>query len=666
MTNQKENYKKQNRYFYFFIIIILSVSVIVLFGMLLNMANTAESLAQSLINKTTSEVNDKLENYFDKIKGSLIATKQLCDQGILDALKINNTSAYFLPVFNTYPEVNTIVVANTEGNEFSIIREDSTWLTNVVFESSDSGMVINRELWKGNIFDKIIIKKWTDCNAQYDPRTRPWFIGAMKTEYPEEPWWTEPYIFFTHQIPGITASMRSFCPYTKKTSIIQYDILLSEISEFTISEHTTANSKTFVLTNDLKVIGLPNEPKFNNPDSISKYVLKEFNKIGSGVLESSVNNWKQLGENYSDAFSLEINDEKWWIKISRFELGKNRLFLIGVAVLENDFLSEVNSTKNVVIGGFLIVLIIIIIVIRQYIVKRKMNLLLALQKEQISNQRDEISKQHKLVVEQKKEIEDSIRYAKRIQTAVLPADKYADSILGEHFIVFRPKDVVSGDFYWATQTEEWIIVTAADSTGHGVPGAFMSMLGVSFLNEIVGKKDVTNTGDILNNLRTSIIDALKQTGKEGTQKDGMDMSIVAIHKTRKYALWSGANNPIWIIRNSPVENTSIEITDSVEEIKPDKMPVAIHERMDSFKTHEIQLNPGDKLYLFTDGLPDQFGGQKGKKFLYKRFKEILVKYSGLPMLEQGKQIEKELNNWVNGFDEKFEQIDDITVLGLRI
>ena len=192
------------------------------------------------------------------------------------------------------------------------------------------------------------------------------------------------------------------------------------------------------------------------------------------------------------------------------------------------------------------------------------------------------------------------------------------------------------------------------------------MAGMSSLAEIVGKKDVTNTGDILNNLRTSIIDALKQTGKEGTQKDGMDMSIVAIHKTRKYALWSGANNPIWIIRNSPVENTSIEITDSVEEIKPDKMPVAIHERMDSFKTHEIQLNPGDKLYLFTDGLPDQFGGQKGKKFLYKRFKEILVKYSGLPMLEQGKQIEKELNNWVNGFDEKFEQIDDITVLGLRI
>jgi serine phosphatase RsbU (regulator of sigma subunit) len=289
-----------------------------------------------------------------------------------------------------------------------------------------------------------------------------------------------------------------------------------------------------------------------------------------------------------------------------------------------------------------------------------------MQKEEISRQRDEIKKQHEIVVEHKKEIDDSIRYAKRIQTAVLPADKYADSILGEHFIIFRPKDVVSGDFYWATKTDEWTVVTAADCTGHGVPGAFMSMLGISFLNEIVSKKELTNTGDVLNYLRKSVIDALKQTGGEGTQKDGMDMSLVAIHKDRKKAMWSGANNPLLIIRKQKRVESTNDVSDIVEEIKPDKMPVAVHVTMDAFSFHEFDVNEGDRLYLFSDGLPDQFGGEKGKKFLYKRFKQILVETSNLDIKEQGNALETELDAWMNFNGKKYEQVDDITVIGLQI
>jgi len=658
--------KSKNRYFYLFIIIVLSVAVVVLFGMLVNMSNTAESLAKSLIDKTTGEVNDQMNNYFNRLKENLAATKQLCDQGILEVSETKDLNSYYLPVFNTYKEINTIVVANQEGNEYSVIREDSTWLSNFVFESKDSGMVIKRKLWKGNLFDKEVIKEWIDYNAKYDPRTRPWFIGAMQTEYPEEPWWTDPYVFYTHHIPGITASMRSYCPHTGITNVIQYDILLSDISEFTISERVSENSKTFVLTNDFKVIGLPFEEKFSNRDSISACVLKDYKAIGSKVLEMSVDKWKELGENYSEAFWLEIDDEKWWAKISQFNLGKNKVLLIGVAVLENDFLSEVNTTRNVVIGGFIIILIIIVIVVRQYVIKRKMNQLLAMQKEEISRQRDEIKKQHEIVVEHKKEIDDSIRYAKRIQTAVLPADKYADSILGHHFIIFRPKDVVSGDFYWATKTDEWTVVTAADCTGHGVPGAFMSMLGISFLNEIVSKKELTNTGDVLNYLRKSVIDALKQTGGEGTQKDGMDMSLVAISKDRKKAMWSGANNPLLIIRKQKRVESTNDVSDIVEEIKPDKMPVAVHVTMDAFSFHEFDVNEGDRLFLFSDGLPDQFGGEKGKKFLYKRFKQILVETSALDIKEQGNALESELDAWMNYNGKKYEQVDDITVIGLQI
>ncbi len=663
---EQGNKKNKKLYFYLFIITVLSISVVVLFALLVNMSNTAESLAVSLINKTTGEADDQLNNYFEKVKGNLIATKQLCDQGILDAVDTTNINAYFLPIFNTYTDINTIVVANPEGHEYSIIREDSTWLSNVVFESADSGMVIKRERWKGNIFNKNIISKWIDYNAQYDPRTRPWFTGAIDTKYPDEPWWTEPYVFFTHQLPGITASMRSFCPASKKTNVIEYDILLSEISEFTTTEKVSAHSKTFVMTQDLKVIGLPSEEKFTNVDSISKYVLSDYDSIGSNVLKLAVNKWKEFPKNYKEAFSLKINDETWWVKISPFELGKNRFFLVGVAVPENDFLTEVKNSRNVVIGGFLVVLIIIIIVVRQYSVKRKMNLLLAQQKEQISKQRDEISKQHEIVLEQKKEITDSINYAKKIQEAMLPAITTLNKILAEHFIFFRPKDIVSGDFFWATETNEWIIVTAADCTGHGVPGAFMSMLGISFLNEIVRKEEVTTASEILNHLRKYVIEALKQTGEEGTQKDGMDMSIVAINKDHKRACWAGANNPLWIIRNENINKEYDDLSEMVEELKADKMPVAVYIKMDEFTNHDIVLNSGDRLYMFSDGLPDQFGGENGKKFKYKPFKRLLASTTNTSMQEQGKLLEQAFYDWLNYEEQHWEQIDDVVVVGIKI
>lgn len=357
--------------------------------------------------------------------------------------------------------------------------------------------------------------------------------------------------------------------------------------------------------------------------------------------------------------------------------------------------------------GFIIILVFSVILFRLFLQKRRANILLAAQKEQIelqnSNlqqaneeinaQRDEIASQRDLVMdqkdrieEQKKEIEDSIHYAKRIQHAVLPdmslisrqfssngnqlIKKVEDPAnknhfqISDYFVLFKPKDVVSGDFYWTAKTEEWTVVTVADCTGHGVPGAFMSMLGVSFLNEIVRKNEVSDTGTVLDYLRNSVIDALKQTGETGTQKDGMDMSIIAIHNFERKAMWSGANNPVWIIRDanhSETDELSVD-TDLLIEVKADKMPVAVHERMDPFTTHDITLNSGDSIYLLTDGYPDQFGGPNGKKFKHKALKKLLVEIKHLPMADQKAELEKVLDNWIG----KGDQIDDITIMGLRI
>ncbi len=269
---------------------------------------------------------------------------------------------------------------------------------------------------------------------------------------------------------------------------------------------------------------------------------------------------------------------------------------------------------------------------------------------EIEAQRDLATSQRDQIGAQKKEITDSIYYAERIQRSLLPASNILKMILPEHFILFKPRDIVSGDFYWTTEKTDKIYVTAVDCTGHGVPGAFMSMLGISFLNEIVNKSDEIGPEEVLNQLRKYIIKALKQIGQEGEAKDGMDMSMVVFDKAQKTLSFAGANNPLYFIRNG-----------ELKEIKGDKMPVGIHERMNSFTSHSIDLMRGDTFYIFSDGYADQFGGPKAKKFMYSNFKSLLMTLQAKSMREQGKILDDTLEAWKGDV----EQIDDIVIIGLR-
>jgi len=307
------------------------------------------------------------------------------------------------------------------------------------------------------------------------------------------------------------------------------------------------------------------------------------------------------------------------------------------------------------------------------------------QNEEIIAQRDEIEHQKDMVVRQKEKIEkvhyeisESIDYATRLQGAILPESKILKKYLSDHFVLFKPKDKVSGDFYWWAHIENHTVITAADCTGHGVPGAFMSMLGSSFLREIVEKEYITNTGLILKKLRKEIIKALKQTGEVGEQKDGMDMAIISINHETNIVQFSGANNPLYIVKSGKLKveseesNNSVKLCDNSKlniqnskllyEIKPDKMPIAIYEKMDNFSTHEIQLEKGDNIYMFSDGFADQFGGKKGKKFKYKPFKQLLINNCQLTMKEQKVVLNKAFEEWQGDI----EQIDDVVVLGIKI
>lgn len=295
------------------------------------------------------------------------------------------------------------------------------------------------------------------------------------------------------------------------------------------------------------------------------------------------------------------------------------------------------------------------------------------QRDEIEAQRDEVISQRDQIVYQKKSITDSIKYARRIQNAVITPENVLNKYSKEHFVFYQPRDIVSGDFYWFKEVtlnnEPVIIVAAADCTGHGVPGAFMSLLGISFLNEIFSQEIITrqnsiDAADVLNRLRNKVIGALNQPGKEDETHDGMDMALAIIYLNKKKIQFSGANNSIYLIRNEESGKT-------LNELKGEKMPIGIHFRQDvPFTSKEYELVDGDSIYMFSDGFIDQFGGEDGRKYLSKNFKNLLLNMNHLNMDEQYNSLQKEFNKWIGKFDEKsephFEQIDDVLVLGIRI
>ena len=279
---------------------------------------------------------------------------------------------------------------------------------------------------------------------------------------------------------------------------------------------------------------------------------------------------------------------------------------------------------------------------------KSQNVELELQRNIATKQRDEI-------IEINNEIKSSIRYAENIQKAILTPKILLESLFEDYFVLYLPKDIVSGDFYWVKHVDNKTIVTVADCTGHGVPGAFMSILGVAFLNEIVNKKDVYFANEILNELREHVVTSLHQIGISGSSQDGMDMAIVIIDETENSLQYAGANNQCWVINEK-----------SLIELCPDKMPVGIHEKMVPFRNNIIDIQKGDFIYLFTDGIADQFGGPQseagGKKFKLKQLKELLISISPLPLNKQKESIETVFNNWRNDI----EQTDDVTIMGLKI
>lgn len=308
---------------------------------------------------------------------------------------------------------------------------------------------------------------------------------------------------------------------------------------------------------------------------------------------------------------------------------------------------------NSLLIGCLLIIIVAILLFNRNKVKQRANNELAQKNRSIEEQKAEIEWKNTQLALKNKEVTDSIKYAKNLQLAILPPDQQVRELLPDSFVLYKPKDIVSGDFYWVEEWGSKIFVAAADCTGHGVPGAFMSIVGNNLLQQALHVFGLDKPNLILNQVNKNISKMLHQSEKDSNVRDGMDIALIALDKKNNTIEYSGAYNPLWIVRDG-----------KLMEIAADKFPIGafIGQELQLFTLKELELEKGDTIYVFTDGYADQFGGEKGKKFKYKSLQRLLLDHQHLTMQEQKKLLDSTLEQWRGNL----EQVDDILILGIRI
>ena len=421
----------------------------------------------------------------------------------------------------------------------------------------------------------------------------------------------------------------------QKTEILKQKALLDSLDKEITTKEETLNEKQKVLEKQFVQIS-----KQKGEISVQKQTIAvQQNEVQ--VQKDTLTNQKgkiavQMARIGDQLKKIEEQEGKIKVQLEAIEKQKLILYFVLFALLLVSFL------------GYYIY--------RGYKIKKDANIKLEEKNRTISLQKDEIEKQRDLAAAQrdqigyqKRHIEDSIMYAKRIQTALIPSlELFSDKL--EHFVIYKPLAIVSGDFYWVSAQDNPQVIISADCTGHGVPGAFMSMLGVTMLNEIVNGKHILMPDQIIENLRQGIIKSLKQVAEEDSIKDGMDIAVCVVDFDKNILWYAGANSPLYLVRSGELMH-----------YRADKMPVAIHYKMEPFTLHKIDLQKGDAFYIFSDGFADQFGGPKQKKFMSLQLRETLVAMAVKPMLQQGERLNEIFEEWRGDGP----QIDDVTLIGIR-
>lgn len=354
----------------------------------------------------------------------------------------------------------------------------------------------------------------------------------------------------------------------------------------------------------------------------------------------------ELLENYESGGVLPAYEDENGVWLTAFSPVKYKGEVIGVVVVDLPFKEFITDARIELFINIAISLLIVVLL--SIVLYRLLSKIL----NEDSKRRIDIRKKNIELKQKNKEITASIRYAKRIQEAILPSVKVINEVLPQNFIYYNPRDIVAGDFYWFHQTKDDIYLACADCTGHGVPGAMVSVICSKALDNAINQYQLSEPSDILDQVSILVENSFKQSENDIT--DGMDISLCKINLQKKIITISGANNPVYQIKSNVQDELIIH--------KSDKQPIGKYANKKAFTQIEIPLNTGDSFYLFTDGYADQFGGPRGKKFLYKSFRELLLSIHQNPMTMQLQQIEAAFNTWKG----EQEQVDDICIIGVKI
>ncbi|MEC8969237.1 MAG: tetratricopeptide repeat protein [Bacteroidota bacterium] len=394
---------------------------------------------------------------------------------------------------------------------------------------------------------------------------------------------------------------------------------------------------------------------FSDLLAISENLYEAYEKTND--LRNALKYYK-LFVNYQNKIINDEIKEKSISQLTKHEIEKKQLIkdqkqkeaakIARIEQLKKDAIAKKESeNKNFLLITSLVIIILVIIFTIILISRLRIT---TKQKGIIEKQKKKVDNAYSQLEEKNLEILDSIQYAKRLQQAILPPKKLVKEWLPNSFVLYKPKDIVAGDFYWMENINEWIYFAAADCTGHGVPGAMVSVVCSNALSVALLDEGKTKPSEILNRTRELVIERFERSEEE--IKDGMDISLCALNYKTGKMQWAGANNPLWIIRSG---------SDVIEVIRGDQQPIGIYVTSDPFHNHEIKLQKGDCIYIFTDGYPDQFGGEKNKKYKTTTLKRFLLTIQDKDMETQRKLLSKEFDNW----KADFEQVDDVCVIGVK-
>lgn len=646
-------------------ITILILSTVVIGFMYWRLEKTGEMIAKDLLQEPLDLSKERLDRYFYPIINDIQVNKERLRSEFEDTLEVASQLQFFKPTIYNYEQISSMGLAHSGGYELDILPDtiQNRWKTRMVYVDR-YGM---KEYWN----DWQVAQDRPQRVGQYiqklktDPRDRPWYTGILKMEGQNAIHWTNPYLYNTIDEIGITASVK----WTQKNKdyILAYDLTLTDLSHFTANYEVSKHGFVFLMNKGFEMIGLPKHQSLESHKR-KAFLLLPPEKLDVPLLQDAYAYWTENNNQYQ-AFSFKSSGDKVWAKIVPYELSDGHYIYLGVVIPEQDLIANLNRTKLILLLGYVVIFLLTLFVLyskRQVARKNKV----------LNNKNVEIEEQKHIIEEKNKDITDSINYAFKIQNALLSTRENLLKNAPNAVLFFLPKDIVSGDFYFYEKFNRKHMFCVADCTGHGVPGALMSVMGLSYFQKYLHDSKITHVGEILDHVRSDIINALKS--EDGGANDGMDAAFIQ-YENGKIA-FAGAQNPMYLLRKRENVSESLELPVADQEgqqhiveasvydnhyvlfpIKADKQPIGNFIEQKPFTAHYITAMPGDKAFIFSDGYADQFGGPKGKKFRYKPFKKLILSLAKLESRESNQQLASFFEEWQGSFD----QVDDVCVMGIN-